>query len=60
MEYSHLNITYLLIDIRTQMEERSVDLSNKIKYTHLVKENTSIMLEMEELRLRLKSQQEVI
>lgn len=60
MEYSHLNITYLLIDIRTQMEERSVDLSNKIKYTHLVKENTSIMLEMEELRLRLKSQQEVV
>lgn len=60
MEYSHLNITYLLIDIRSQMEERSVDVSNKIKYTHLVKENTSIMLEMEELRLRLKSQQEVV
>lgn len=42
------------------MEERSVDVSNKIKYTHLVKENTSILLEMEELRLRLKSQQEIV
>lgn len=42
------------------MEERSVEVSNKIKYSHLVKENTSVMLEVEALRVRLKSQQEVV
>lgn len=46
--------------MRSEIEERSVDVSNKIKYTHLAKENASILMEMEELRLRLQSQQEVV